>query len=100
MVGIGGILQLDGFEPGIFPGRLVEVAGEADFVTDLSVGLDEPGVGARVEELLPLYREPARSPGTTSGQGLSTLENAAAALLPAGYSIEHAGSSISLERAS
>ena len=26
-------------------GRLVEVAGEADFVADLGVGLDEPGVG-------------------------------------------------------
>ena len=26
-------------------GRLVEVAGEADFVADLGVGLDDPGVG-------------------------------------------------------
>ena len=26
-------------------GRLVEVAGEADFVADLGVGLDQPGVG-------------------------------------------------------
>ena len=25
-------------------GRLVEVAGEADFVADLGVGLDEPGI--------------------------------------------------------
>ena len=30
MVGIGGILQLDGFEPGIFPRRLIKMTVNAD----------------------------------------------------------------------
>ena len=30
VIGIGRVLQLDGFEPGVFPGRLVEVAVDAD----------------------------------------------------------------------
>src|SRR5690606_7003446 len=37
-------------------------------------------------------------PGITSGQGLSALEDAAAELLPAGYSIEHAGASRQLRK--
>ena len=37
-------------------------------------------------------------PGTTSGQALSTLENAAADLLPAGYSVDHAGVSRQLRK--
>lgn len=37
-------------------------------------------------------------PGTTSGQALTTLENAAADLLPAGYSIDHAGVSRQLRK--
>lgn len=34
-------------------GRLVEVAGEADFVADLGVGIDEPGVGAATAGSIP-----------------------------------------------
>jgi multidrug efflux pump len=37
-------------------------------------------------------------PGTTSGQALTTLETAAAKLLPAGYSIDHAGVSRQLRK--
>ncbi len=37
-------------------------------------------------------------PGTTSGQALTTLENAAAKLLPAGYSVDHAGVSRQLRK--
>ena len=37
-------------------------------------------------------------PGTTSGQALTTLETAAAKLLPAGYSIDHAGISRQLRK--
>jgi multidrug efflux pump len=37
-------------------------------------------------------------PGTTSGQALTTLENAAADMLPAGYSVDHAGVSRQLRK--
>jgi multidrug efflux pump len=37
-------------------------------------------------------------PGNTSGQALTTLENAAADLLPAGYSVDHAGVSRQLRK--
>lgn len=37
-------------------------------------------------------------PGTTSGQALSTLEDAAAELLPAGYTVDHAGVSRQLRK--
>ncbi len=37
-------------------------------------------------------------PGTTSGQALTTLENVAADILPAGYSIDHAGVSRQLRK--
>jgi multidrug efflux pump len=40
----------------------------------------------------------AATPGTTSGQALTTLENAAGELLPAGYSIDHAGVSRQLRQ--
>ena len=40
----------------------------------------------------------AVTPGTTSGQALTTLENAAAKLLPSGYSIDHAGTSRQLRK--
>ncbi len=37
-------------------------------------------------------------PGTTSGQALTTLENVAADVLPAGYSVDHAGVSRQLRK--
>jgi multidrug efflux pump len=37
-------------------------------------------------------------PGTTSGQALTTLENAALDILPAGYSLDHAGVSRQLRK--
>jgi multidrug efflux pump len=40
----------------------------------------------------------AVTPGTTSGQALTTLENAAADILPVGYTIEHAGMSRQLRK--
>jgi multidrug efflux pump len=40
----------------------------------------------------------AVTPGTTSGQALTTLENAALSILPAGYSLEHAGMSRQLRK--
>lgn len=40
----------------------------------------------------------AATPGTTSGQALSTLEQAAANLLPAGYTVDHAGVSRQLRQ--
>jgi multidrug efflux pump len=42
----------------------------------------------------------AATPGTTSGQALTTLENAAAELLPAGYTVDHAGVSRQLRQES
>jgi multidrug efflux pump len=40
----------------------------------------------------------AVTPGTTSGQALTTLENAARSMLPVGYSLDHAGMSRQLRK--
>jgi multidrug efflux pump len=96
---------------------LVENAarGTPDELLDLSIRV--PGAGLiplrSLVKLVPLTSPSALStfnqqrafritgaviPGTTSGQALTTLENAAAELLPAGYSIDHAGVSRQLRK--
>ncbi|MDY6982466.1 MAG: efflux RND transporter permease subunit, partial [Pseudomonadota bacterium] len=96
---------------------LVENAarGTPDELLDLSIRV--PGAGLiplrSLVKLVPLTSPSALStfnqqrafritgaviPGTTSGQALTTLENAAAELLPAGYSVDHAGVSRQLRK--